>query len=96
MLVFINDLPDLPPVPSKKKRFNHPTPKIRYFILGSLVTFCSVMARLNGKWLTVIGTSLVIPYEIGTKKSFLVGFPVFCLHVTDLVNNNIKKTSLFI
>ena len=50
------------------------------------------MARLNGKWLTIIGTSLVIPHEIGTKKSSLTEFPVFCLHVTDLVNNNIKKT----
>ena len=49
------------------------------------------MARLNGKWLTIIGTSLVIPHEIGTKKSSLIEFPVFCLHVTDLVNNNIKK-----
>lgn len=54
------------------------------------------MARLNGKWLTIIGTSLVIPHEIGTKKSFLIEFPVFCLHVTDLVNNKIKKNSLFI
>ena len=55
------------------------------------------MARLNVKWLTIIGTSLVIPHEIGTKESFLIGFPVFCHHVTDLVNNNIKKkNSLFI
>lgn len=53
------------------------------------------MARLNGKWLTIIGTSLVIPHEIGTKKSFLIEFPVFCLHVTDLVNNNIKKQFIY-
>ena len=30
------------------------------------------MARLNVKWLTIIGTSLVIPHEIGTKESFLI------------------------
>lgn len=54
------------------------------------------MARLNVKWLTIIGTSLVIPHEIGTKESFLIGFPVFCHHVTDLVNNNIKKKKQFI
>lgn len=52
------------------------------------------MARLNGKWLTIIGTSLVIPHEIGTKKSFLIGFLVFCLHVIDLVNNNIYKNQI--